>query len=171
MNNSFGYTDADRNFKSAKTCIHQLVNCVSKNGNYLLNVGPDARGNIPPQSRKILEEIGDWMRMNSESIYGCHASSTNIESFGCRITEKDHVIYLHVMEQPVGPLALTGIHNSQIKAARFLGTGAEAEVLTNGWAVQNYPTITFISLAGQSNETIALPDERDTVIKLILQAK
>ena len=171
MNNSFGYTDADRNFKSAKTCIHQLVNCVSKNGNYLLNVGPDARGNIPPQSRKILEEIGDWMRLNSESIYGCHASSTSIESFGCRITEKDHVIYLHVMEQPVGPLALTGIHNSQIKAARFLGTGAEAEVLTNGWAVQNYPTITFISLAGQSNETITLPDERDTVIKLILQAK
>ena len=171
MNNSFGYTDADTNFKSAKTCIHQLVNCVSKNGNYLLNVGPDARGNIPSQSRKILEEIGDWMRLNSESIYGCHASSTRMESFGCRITEKDHVIYLHVMEQPVGPLALTGIHNSQIKAARFLGTGAEAEVLTSGWAVQNYPTITFISLAGQSNETIALPDERDTVIKLILQAK
>ena len=108
------------------------------------------------------------MRLNSESIYGCHACSTSIESFGCRITEKDHVIYLHVMEQPVGPLALTGIHNSQIKAARFLGTGAEAEVLTNGWAVQNYPTITFISLAGQSNETIALPDEKDTVIKLIL---
>ena len=78
------------------------------------------------------------------------------------------MIYLHVMEQPVGPLALTGIHNSQIKAARFLGTGAEVEVLTNGWAVQNYPAITFISLAGQSNETITLPDERDTVIKLIL---
>ena len=75
------------------------------------------------------------------------------------------------MEQPVGPLALIGIHNSQIKAARFLGTCAEAEVLTSGWAVQNYPNITFISLAGQSNETIALPDERDTVIKLILQAK
>ena len=55
--------------------------------------------------------------------------------------------------------------------AGFLGTGAEAEVLTSGWAVQNYPTITFISLAGQSNETISLPDERDTVIKLILQAK
>ena len=72
------------------------------------------------------------------------------------------------MEQPVGPLALTGIQNNQIKTANFLATGAEAEVLTSGWAVQNYPSITFISLAGQSNETISLPDERDTVIKLIL---
>lgn len=168
MNNSFGYTDADRNFKSTKTCIHQLVNCVSKNGNYLLNVGPDARGNIPPKSQKILEEIGDWMNLNSESIYGCHATSMDIESFGCRVTSKDNVVYLHVMEQPVGPLALTGIQNSQIKTASFLATGAEAEVLTSGWAVQNYPSITFISLAGQSNETISLPDERDTVIKLIL---
>ena len=60
------------------------------------------------------------------------------------------------------------LQNNQIKTANFLATGAEAEVLTSGWAVQNYPSITFISLAGQSNETISLPDERDTVIKLIL---
>lgn len=168
MNNSFGYTDADRCFKTAKTCIHQLVNCVSKNGNYLLNIGPDAKGNIPPQSQKILEEIGDWMRLNGKSIYGCRATSMDIESFGCRVTAKGNTIYLHVMEQPVGPLALTGIHSSQIKAASFLATGAEVEVLTSGWAVQNYPSITFLSLAGQSNETIALPDERDTVIELTL---
>ena len=58
MNNSFGYTDADRHFKSAKTCIHQLVNCVSKNGNYLLNVGPDYLGRFPAPAIDILREVG-----------------------------------------------------------------------------------------------------------------
>lgn len=168
MNNSFGYTDADRCFKSAKTCLHQLVNCVSKNGNYLLNVGPDAKGNIPKQSQAILAEMGDWMQQNGDSIYECSGSNMNIECFGCRVTAKSNKLYLHVMEQPVGPLPLSGIHHSQIKSARFLATGAEVEVLTSGWAVQNYPSITFLSLAGQSNETISLPDERDTVIELTL---
>lgn len=73
------------------------------------------------------------------------------------------------MEQPVGPLALTGSDRRQIKSARFLATGAEVEVLTSGWAVQNYPSTTFLSLAGQSNETIPLPDARDTVIELTLR--
>ena len=83
MNNSFGYTAADRCFKTARTCIRQLVECVSKGGNYLLNVGPDARGNIPPQSRRILCEIGEWMRLNADSIYGCGASAIPVAAFGC----------------------------------------------------------------------------------------
>lgn len=168
MNNSFGYTHADRCFKTAKTCIHQLVECVSKGGNYLLNVGPDARGNVPLQSQNILAEIGDWMRQNSESIYGCGASPLDAAAFGCRTTCKGRTMYLHVMEQPVGPLALPGIDRRQIKSARFLATGAEVEVLTSGWAVQNYPSTAFLSLAGQPNETIPLPDARDTVIELTL---
>ena len=51
--------------------IKKLVECVSKGGNLLLNVGPDAKGNIPPQSLEILGEIGAWMKRNGESIYGC----------------------------------------------------------------------------------------------------
>ena len=45
---------------------------------------------------------------------------------------------------------------------------AEIEVLKSGWAVQNYPDITFLSLAAQSNETMPLPDEKDTVVVLEL---
>ena len=109
------------------------------------------------------------MRSNSDSIYGCSSSPLNVESFGCRVTAKDNQLFLHVMEQPVGPLPLTGIAPHLIDHARFLATGVEAEVLTEGWAVQNYPSTTFLSLAGQSNETISLPDERDTVIQLTLK--
>ncbi len=168
MNNSFGYTRTDLCYKTSRTCIHQLVECVSKNGNYLLNVGPDARGNIPNRSVDILSEIAQWIRLNGESIYRCGLSPLPVSAFGCRITAGEGKLYLHVMEQPVGPLALTGISPVQIKEAYLLSTGAEIEVLKNGWAVQNYPEITFLSLAAQSNETILLPDEKDTVIVLVI---
>ena len=166
MNNSFGYTAADRCFKTARTCIRQLVECVSKGGNYLLNVGPDARGNIPPQSRRILCEIGEWMRLNADSIYGCGASAIPVAAFGCRATARGKNLYLHVMEQPVGPLALTGLSPAAIRSARVLATGAEADILTSGWAVKNYPQTAFLSLAAQANETLPLPDETDTVLHL-----
>lgn len=168
MNNSFGYARTDHHFKTSRTCIHQLVECVSKGGNYLLNVGPDARGNLPPQSVHILSEMAEWIRLNADSVYGCGQSSLPVSSFGCRVTAKGRKLYLHVMEQPVGPLALTGISPDHIKEAYLLATGAEIEVLKSGWAVQNYPDTTFLSLAAQSNETLPLPDEKDTVIVLVL---
>ena len=80
-----------------------------KGGNYLLNVGPDARGNIPPQSRRILCEIGEWMRLNADSIYGCGASAISRRRVRLPRHRPRQNLYLHVMEQPVGPLALTGL--------------------------------------------------------------
>lgn len=71
MNNTWGYCAKDKNFKPASLLIRKLVECVSKNGNLLLNVGPDARGNIPKESLQILNEIGEWMQKNKHSIYGC----------------------------------------------------------------------------------------------------
>lgn len=168
MNNSFGYTRADTCFKSARTCIRQLVNCVSKGGNYLLNVGPDARGNFPPQAIQILQEIGDWMRLNHESIYGCGIAPVSVDAFGCRVTGKEDALFLHVMDQSVGPLAVSLPDHKKILRASFLATGAEAEVLTQGWAVDNYPEFCFLSLAKQANETLPLPDDIDTVLRLTL---
>ena len=54
--------------------IRKLVECTSKGGNMILNVGPDAKGRIPKESVQILEEIGAWMERNGESIYGCGIS-------------------------------------------------------------------------------------------------
>ena len=64
MNNNWGYCANDHYFKPAPMLIKKLVECVSKGGNLLLNVGPDARGNIPPQSLEILRQIGAWMKDN-----------------------------------------------------------------------------------------------------------
>ena len=71
MNDSWGYNLKDKYFKPAPMLIRKLVECVSKGGNMLLNVGPDARGNFPEESVSRLKEIGKWMEKNGESIYGC----------------------------------------------------------------------------------------------------
>jgi alpha-L-fucosidase len=66
---SWGYVEHDT-YRSAKSLIAELVDVVSKNGNLLLNVGPRADGTIPEQARQVLLEMGRWLRVNGEAIYG-----------------------------------------------------------------------------------------------------
>lgn len=71
-NKSWGYIEND-SFKSAETVIHQLVDIVSKNGNLLVNIGPRSDGTIPEQVQAILRDIGSWLKVNGEAIYGTRA--------------------------------------------------------------------------------------------------
>ena len=70
MNDSWGFKSTDDNWKSAEMLIHNLVDIAAKGGNYLLNVGPTAEGLIPAASVERLAEMGDWMEVNGEAIYG-----------------------------------------------------------------------------------------------------
>lgn len=75
--------------------IKKLVECVSKNGNLLLNIGPDSKGNVPEESVEILEQIGKWMDKNRDSIYNCGGSELEKPEYG-RITQngKKNIITL-----------------------------------------------------------------------------
>ena len=97
MNNHWGYCANDHFFKPAPMLIKKLVECVSKGGNLLLNVGPDARGNIPEESIERLAEIGKWMKKNGESIYGCGKAGIEKPDFG-RVTRRGNHLYFHVYE-------------------------------------------------------------------------
>lgn len=78
MNHHWGFNAWDQDWKSTETLIRNLCDIASKGGNYLLNVGPDANGEIPPESIQRLAEIGNWMKVNSVAIYGCGSTPFNI---------------------------------------------------------------------------------------------
>ncbi len=163
MNNNWGYNSRDDHFKTADMIIKKLVECVSKGGNMLLNVGPDARGNIPEKSLEILRGIGDWMRLNSESIYGCGRSLLPRPDYG-RVTQKGKTLYFHVNEPQIGFVPLVGIKADDVKCIRLLRDGSELKIERN-WITNNYPDIVFVSLG----ENPLLPDPVDTVIKVELK--
>ena len=163
MNDNWGYCAKDKNFKPTSTIIKKLVECVSKNGNMLLNVGPDAKGNIPEESLQILKEIGVWMKKNSASIYSCKGSGLPKPENG-RITRNGNRIYYHVMENAIGGVPLYGIVKEQVNAVRLLADGSELKIADN-WIVNNYPDIAFVDIA----DGPYLPDEMDTVVEIILK--
>ncbi|MDB4584716.1 alpha-L-fucosidase, partial [Draconibacterium sp.] len=99
MNGSWGYKPSDTNWKSSETLIQNLVDIVSKGGNFLLNVGPDGMGEFPPESVERLADMGEWMRINGEAIYGGKASPFNRPEWG-RYTSKRGLLYAHVFDWP-----------------------------------------------------------------------
>ncbi len=162
LNNNWGYNEFDNNWKSPQLIIQSLVNCVSKNGNMLLNVGPDARGNIPDESVRILREVGKWTDKNGESIYGCGASDIAKPDWG-RFTRKGNSLYVHWMYPNLVPLKLRGLGDKGGKAY-LLATDAELPASVSWWGEEgkgNY----FINF----NSPAAMPDCNDTVIKIYLK--
>ena len=158
MNNHWCYCQNDRFYKPAPMLIRKLVECVSKGGNLLLNVGPDARGSIPSESLAILREIGAWMRKNGESNYGCDASETEKPEFG-RITQRGNTMYYHVLDAPIGYIPLTGLRREEIARIWLPATGAEV-CTKSDWITNNYPDTVFVSLGDDP----VPPDTTDTVI-------
>ncbi|MBM7583185.1 alpha-L-fucosidase [Caldicoprobacter guelmensis] len=161
MNNHWGYAAADKDFKSPKQLIRALVECVSKGGNLLLNVGPNAKGEIPEESVEILTEIGKWMSKNGESIYGCGNAGLPKPEWG-RYTKKGNKLYAHIFERGIGPIAIQGI-KGKVKRARLLADGSEVS-LQKPWNAHHYGDAIFLNFRSSK-----LPDEIDTVVELELE--
>ncbi len=99
MNDTWGFKSYDTNWKSTETLVRNLAEIVSKGGNFLLNVGPTSLGEIPKPSIDRLAQVGKWLKVNKESIYGTTASPFPYLSWG-RSTRKDQKLYLHVFDYP-----------------------------------------------------------------------
>lgn len=166
MNNHWGYCNFDHTFKSPRMLIRKLVECVSKGGNMILNVGPDARGRIPPESLSILREMGAWMRKNGESIYGCGPSPLPKPEWG-RYTRRGNTLYAHVLEQPLGALPLTGVDPQKIRSVRYLADGSDVN-MAPGWNTALYENLAFASFGEDPVFTYPLPDDTDTVLAIEL---
>jgi alpha-L-fucosidase len=119
---SWGYSAYEDKWKSTSTLLHSLINNVSLNGNFLLNIGPRANGDVPYEISQRLTDIGRWLKINGESIYGSGAFDLpgDYHDWG-RITAKTEddgriKLYLHIYNWPLNKkLEVTGIKSAPDK--------------------------------------------------------
>ena len=146
---------ANEEFKSPKQLINEFVNVVSKNGNYLLNIGPRADGTIPDEPRKLLLAFGAWLKVNGEAIYGSRPAAIAVEgttklppkgpgqdrletpytAADFRFTQKDGVLYAIALDWPadgvwnIKSLAQDAglLLNGQIQQVSLLGSAEKLD--------------------------------------------
>ena len=121
LNDTWGYKRSDNNWKPVTELVRNLVRVVSRNGNYLLNVGPTAEGVIPPPSVERLREVGKWMRVNEESVRGAGPAPFAKPFHWGVATARAGSIYLHVFEWPAAELVVENVPGKVRRASLLAG--------------------------------------------------
>ena len=125
FNESWGYHKLDRHWKTTDYLLRCLISNASRNGNYQLNIGPCPDGTIPLPSIRRLREIGAWMKVNGESIYGTGNAPYPEPRWGRLTQGKNGMLYAHVFENhPTGELVIENVSGSPV-SAHLLETGQE----------------------------------------------
>jgi len=164
INNSWGHNAGDRGFKSAPDIVRMLVDIVGKGGNLLLNAGPLPTGRIPVAQAYRLRQVGEWMKANGESIYGCTASPFPSTPWG-RCTVKGNRLYVHLFDWPEVPVALSGLQ-TPIKSAFVLRGRQPVKVDAGG----GEPTLALPEIVPDLIDTVVVveldgPPKIDTAIR------
>jgi alpha-L-fucosidase len=131
LNDSWGFQRADDNWKTPRTVIRNLITCARDGGNYLLNIGPEPDGSIPPESVRILTETGNWMKTGGQAIYGaerCQVARSTYANF----TRKRNTLYMHVYFWPGSDVSISGL-KQKVLSAKVLKTGRAAKVSQDGF--------------------------------------
>ncbi|MEP2169418.1 MAG: alpha-L-fucosidase [Polaribacter sp.] len=146
-NNSWGYKSYDKDWKSPKELLYYFVDILSKGGNYLLNIGPDGKGNVPETSAKNLREMGKWIHQNADAIYGTSRwkipnegqEETLLEGTGHRavkgfkrnftskdfwFTSKDNKVYVISLSNTEGDILIKSLRKGEgsVEQVKLLGS-------------------------------------------------
>jgi alpha-L-fucosidase len=163
INDSWGYQQNDRDFKSPAQIIKIFAECLSKGGNLLLDIGPRADGSIPAEDVKVLKELGKWTKKHSEAIYCTEGGLQAGRFYGPSTISKDStMLYLFINGNPNGQVMLEGVKN-KINRIYVVGNGTKLtwkEYLKPYWS--NNPGLIFIDLPD------SVLDEYMTVLAIVL---
>jgi alpha-L-fucosidase len=165
LNGSWGYAPSFQQWLDANQVVRILVDCVSKNGNLLLNVGPDGRGAFEPRARRLLAEVGEWMELHTDAIHCAVGVPDLVPPPDCRLTRNGDRLFVHVFSWPAGTLVCQGLAG-QARYASFLHDGAEVrleEVDTDG----NLPHLQGAGPPG--SVVIHLPTQRPDVLVPVIE--
>lgn len=165
LNDTWGYCGHDHNWKPASTVFRMLVDICQRGGNFLINVGPDARGLFPGEGMASLRPVGEWLEHNGASIYG----STPAPDFPYQLgwggfTFRGGTLYMHVLRWPPFPfeICVVGLV-TRVLSGKLLHDGTPVKV------IQSYETA-----RDEYRLRVQLPElpphPYDTVVALELEA-
>ncbi len=182
LNHTWGYRTDDHDWKSPGDVVFKLVDIVSKGGNYLLNVGPMANGEMPQPAQDVLRNAGAWLKVNGEAVYGARATPFG-EELGepsakgtkdlrgrplflnrneYRITAKPGKLFVTFFEGPRVPFVIPHMQNT-VKRAYRLSDGAPLELRTVNGETQLQTTGLMTDPMGT---VVVLEIEGDTVRRI-----
>jgi len=124
---SWGYYRDENTWKSPAQLIELLVESVSKGGNLLLNVGPTARGMFDQRAKASLAAMGEWMKLNGRSVYGCTEAPAGFAAPPNTLLTWDPAtnrLYVHLLAYPLDRINLAGLAG-KVKYAQFLHDASE----------------------------------------------
>ena len=130
MNGMWGYKIADQNYKSAKELIQYLVGAAVKDGNLLLNIGPQPDGELPATAVQRLAEIGEWMKTYGETIYGTRGGCVAPHPWG-GTTQKGDKLYVHILNLQDKALFLP-LADRKVKKASYFVDGKPVKLQKAG---------------------------------------
>ena len=119
-NDTWGFVGHDLNWKGPRELVQRLVRIVSRGGNYMLNIGPDSLGRVPRTSARILRQVGQWLKVHGESIYGAEPSPLGPLPWG-ECTAKGNKCYLHVFQWPAAGKLIVPRIGKSVRSARIMG--------------------------------------------------
>lgn len=129
MGRSFGYNrnESALNYKSSAELVGMLADVVSRGGNFLLDVGPTADGRIPELMQQRLLDIGAWLAVNGDAIYGTHPWRKASEGMDARYTAKGDDVYAICLKWPGKELALSAVTPGKTTVVTLLGYEGEVK--------------------------------------------
>jgi alpha-L-fucosidase len=152
MNRSWGFNKFDFDYRTTKVLLRSLVDNISRNGNFQLNIGPRGDGSIPQAVLRRLRDLGVWTGINHEAVFGTRPVDADEPTWG-RIVKNDNKVFLHVYDWPAEGILVLPKGLPEFAVARVLETDEEIAIETNG-----------------SGESLRLgkvmPDDRITVVVL-----
>ena len=127
---SFGYLEGD-SYKTVESVIHEMVEVISRNGNFLINIGPKADGTLVPEQVERLRAMGDWLKVNADAIYGSRYWKTyEQKDEHLAFTTNGNNLYAIKLTKPKKPFtiaATAGWTESNVNSVRLLGSEAQVK--------------------------------------------
>jgi alpha-L-fucosidase len=173
MNGAWGYNSGSENsYRSVTDIVRELVTVVSRDGNYLLNIGPKGDGTVTPGSVTVLQGLASWMSTYGDSVHGTTASPYATDPSWGRATKKDGTLFAHVFSWPAGgklqiPAVTNAVSrvylmNNPSASLPFTVSGGQINVTVPATAPNASDSVVCVAVSGTPATTLSTTAFADT---------